>query len=1000
MSRPYRKLLGTALGVCLLLGTAASPADATFGLLGGAEGISAKVSGLNGSSATLSGSHPYEASLHLGFKSAGAYADGDLRDLNITLPAGLLPNTAAVLECTAAQFHTPRVSPYQSSLSGESCPDESQVGVLGIKSSAAGGQARYFGLFNLASPPGAAGAIGASPFGVPLVFAMGMRPADAAIGLELADFPQEIDVQSLDLTLWGTPGGSPGNFTETMPWTEVSPGSFERRFERVFAHDGERGNCLNEEDPNAFFGQRGRYVITETQTPPAPPQSNVSYAPGTCAVLGPDPVKEPPHAYLSLPTSCQAPMSWGVSARSWQEPANELTAASTGATPSDCVEFRSKAKAQLRTDSAASATGFVFNIDINDGGGLLNEEGRITSPVQRSVVSLPEGLTINPSVGSGLGVCSEAQFALESAASAPGEGCPNNSKLGEVEVEGLLGVEGDPLRGDVFLATPYANPQHTLIALYITARDAERGLFLSSSGKIVPDPHSGRLVASFEDLPVAHYTHFTLSLREGQRAAMVSPSTCGAFDTDLALTPYSGPNTIVHDSSTLLINHGEGGGPCPSGSLRPFTPKLQAGSANAAAGAYSSFFLHMTRTDAEQEITSYSATFPKGLLGKIAGIPYCPEAVIAAAAAKSGTEELERPSCPAASSIGHTLAGYGVGGVLAYAPGGLYLAGPYHGSSLSVVAIDSALVGPFDLGVVIVRSAIRVDPHTAQASIDSAGSDPIPHILEGIPLHLRDIRVYVDRPNFTLNPTSCDVLQSRSTLTGAGSDVFGSGDDVPAAATDRFQVLGCQGLGFKPRFSLRLKGGTTRGRYPALTATYRPRPGQANTAKAIVTLPGSLFLAQEHLGTVCTTPQLQANRCPADSKLGTAKAISPLLDEPLTGNVYARSSSNQLPDILADIRGRGIEVQLQGKIDAGRDGGLRASFDLLPDAPVTSFQMKLAGGKHGLLVNSENLCASPQIADARFAAQSNASVIAKPKIKVRCKANKHKHKHKRKGRGR
>ena len=984
------KSLKGITGLCFALALLApSSAGASFGLLPGPEGLSASVTEADGSPATLSGSHPYEAKVHIGLNKAGSFSDGDLRDLHLTLPAGLLPNVASLPECSEAAFNTHRTSPFQASLSGESCPNATQVGTIGVRSAAAGGGERYFGLFNLPAPFGAAGAIAASPFGVPLVFVIHMRSAGGALSLGLEGLPQAIDVQGMDLALWGTPAGS------ASPAVEISKSP--KTFERVFPHDNERGNCLNEENPAAHFGVPGK-IITKEKVPPAHPpgpEFETTYIPGTCS-LASNPIEEPPPSYLTLPTSCQVPMSWALSATSWQEPANEAKAEVKGQNPTSCVEFRSKAKAQLRTDSAASATGFVFNIDINDGGGLLNEEGRITSPVKTGVVSLPEGLTVNPSVGSGLGVCTEAGFARESATSAPGSGCPNNSKLGEVEVEGLLGVEGKPLHGDVFLAKPYDNPQHTLIALYVTARDASRGLFLSSAGKVEPDLRTGRLVATFEDLPVAHYTHFSLSLREGQRAAMISPPTCGAYPTALALTPYSDPNTLLQSTATLLISHGEGGGPCPTGGLRPFTPKLEAGSANSAAAAYTPFFLHMTRTDAEQEITSYSATFPKGLLGKIAGIPYCSEADIAIAAQKTGTEELEHPSCPQASSIGHTLTGYGVGGVLAYAPGGLYLAGPYHGSPVSTVAVDSALVGPFDLGVVIVRSAIRVDPHTAQASIDSTGSDPIPHILRGIPLHLRDIRVYVDRPGFTLNPTSCDPLQTLSALSGAGADVFSPADDTAATAADRFQVLGCQGLGFKPRFSLALSGGTKQARYPALRATYTPRPANANIGKAVVTLPPSLFLAQEHIGTVCTTPQLAAQRCPANSQLGNAKATSPLLDEPLTGGVYLRSSKSTLPDILADLHGRGIEIQVQGRIDAGPGGGLRASFEVLPDAPVTKFQLSLFGAKHGLLVNSEDLCASPQIATARFTAQDNATEALKPKIKVKCKGKAKRHK----GRGR
>jgi hypothetical protein len=258
----------------------------------------------------------------------------------------------------------------------------------------------------------------------------------------------------------------------------------------------------------------------------------------------------------------------------------------------------------------------------------------------------------------------------------------------------------------------------------------------------------------------------------------------------------------------LTFKAGIGGGPCPP-AIVPFAPSSLSGNLGRSAGTYSPFYLHPTRTDGEQEFTSYSAKLPPGLLGKIAGVPFCPDAVIEAAKLKSGVEEELHPSCPAASSIGHTAAAYGLGSALTYAPGGLYLAGPYHGAPLSIVAIDSATVGPFDLGVIIVRSAIKIDPQTAQVSIDSAGSDPIPHIVKGIPLHLRDIRVYISRPNFTLNPTSCEHFSVESTLLGSGQRFSDPSDDVAALAPSPFQVSDCIGMEFKPRLALRLKGGTT-----------------------------------------------------------------------------------------------------------------------------------------------------------------------------------------------
>jgi len=922
-----RRLAPAAVAVALLL-AAPGVAQADFGIA--AFSAEAQRGGVEDASA---GSHPDALDLDLAFDSSESasepghvYADGDLRELRLSLPTGFLAAPVAVPVCSQEAFHTPRGG---GSLSGESCPDQTQVGVAAIHTSREGGATRYFGLYNLAAPNGVPEAIGLSPYGVPIELDATLRP-DATLVFGFAQLPQRLDVQGLDLELWGT------------PW---NPG-----------HDGARGDCLDEETGGSL---------------------------GQCKVFGAVGAPESQiHSYLTLPAGpCGAPLSYSVAATSWQG-GSAAAGAEAGETLGECLPSRSIGTAKLRTDRAAAATGLVFDLQINDGGGLFNEGGHVTAATRDALVALPEGLTINPSLGAGLGTCSEADFAREGVATPPGAGCPNPSKIGEVTVLGLLGSE-EPVHGSVYLATPHANPAGALIALYVVISDPARGIFGTATGELDPDPRSGRLVARFSGLPKLHYTDFTLSLREGQRAALISPPACGEYRASMELTPWSDPGARIDDSSRFLINSGEGGGPCPGGGLAPFAPALLAGSLNPQAGAYTPYLLRMSRADGEQEFTSYSAKLPPGLLGKIAGIPFCSDAAIAAATAKSGVEELNSPSCPAASRVGGTLAGYGVGGTLAWAPGALYLAGPYHGAPLSLVAIDSALVGPFDLGVVVVRQAIRVDPESAQVSLDAAGSDPIPHILDGIPLHLREIRVAVDRPGFTVNPTSCDVLDNSSTLTGAGADPFSSADDVAASSHDRYQAANCGALGFGPRLSLRLRGGNHRGTHPSLRAVYRPAPGGSALAETTVRLPASLFVAQAHLRSVCTQVQLAAEACPAGSRIGSAAAATPLLEAPMRGPVFLVSSAHTLPDMLAVLHGRGIEIRVRGRLGASH-GGLKATFSGLPDAPLESFTMTLPGGRHGLLEAAANLCAGPQRAAASFRAQDNATAVAHPRIGVRC----------------
>lgn len=921
-------MLAVALGLFL-----PASALASFGVKPGTEGFDVTLVKENGTPENRAGIHPHALNVDLRLNTDSGFSDGDLRDAHLALPAGLLINMTPVDECSPAAFRTPRQSPHEASLSGESCPDSSQVGVVAVKS---GGVSRHFGLFDVASPYGDPLAIGFAPFGEQVLLASHMREEDSGLTLDLENLTQAVDVESLELEVWGT------------PWAH--------------SHDGKRGNCLNEVTGGSH---------------------------GTCAVpgLSEDKVYEAEvKSILTLPTSCAGPPQYALTLRSWGGAAAQASVQNHNAVGQplpveQCKNALTDANVNLTGDESGTGTGLVFDLAVDDGGGILNPGGIARPAIEEAVVSLPEGLSLNPSLGAGLGVCDEAEFARETATSLPGAGCPNAAKIGSVRVEGLMGLPED-LTGSVFLARPYENSFGSLLAVYMVASSARRGVVVKSAGKVELNPATGRMVVHFDELPSLLYTHFSLRFREGQRASFVSPPTCGTYAVQMDMHAWGRPAVLIQDSATFPIAHGERGGPCP-GAAVPFRPGANAGSLNPQAGAFSPFVLYLSRSDGDQEITSYSATLPPGVLGKIAGVPFCPESAIAAAAAKSGLDELHDPSCPAASSIGHTEAGYGVGAILAYAPGGLYLAGPYNGSPLSVVAIDSAVVGPFDLGTVVIRSAIDVDPRSAQVTIDSSASDPIPHILGGVPLHLRDVRVYVDRPGFMVTPTSCEKFSIASTLTGSAAP-FVDPRGAVGTATVPYQAFNCGALGFQPSFSLRLQGGLKRGTHPQLSATLVPRPGDANVKSAAVTLPPSLFLAQENIRGVCTRPQADANACPASSIVGQARAETPLLDEPLEGPVFLRSSDNLLPDLVTVLTGRGVRIVLEGRIDSHK-GGIRVRFEGLPDAAVSKFTMTIFGGrKRGILVSAERLCRRPQLVEARFLGQANLGRAQRPRLAFKC----------------
>ncbi len=314
------------------------------------------------------------------------------------------------------------------------------------------------------------------------------------------------------------------------------------------------------------------------------------------------------------------------------------------------------------------------------------------------------------------------------------------------------------------------------------------------------------------------------------------------------------------------------------------------------------------------------------------------------------------------------------------------------------MTINAATVGPFDLGTIVIRSAFDVDERTAQLRIDAGASDPIPHIIDGIPLHLRDIRIYMDRFQFTHNPSSCEASQLTSTLTGSGATFSNPADDSTATVGKHFQLLNCLTLGFRPRLGLRLLGTARRGGYPSLRASFVSRGAVDSNLKRIeVEMPKSLFLAQNHIRSVCTRPQFAAERCPKGSIYGRAVAQHPALRQPLRGNVYLRASGNKLPDLVADLRSGSIRIVVEGRIGPGRNGGIDTFFDNLPDAPIDRFTMILHGGRRSLLQNTANICRNPPLATISSLGQNNIGARFSSELRGQCKKKKKKHKKAKRG---
>jgi hypothetical protein len=909
--------LGIALAAMgLLLAVAAAPASAQFGF----SKLSVRFTDAEGNPVTQAGAHPFAMTTSFEVNSkeieGKLFVDGALRNLEVVLPPGFAGNPTAVSTCDTVQFLA------------RTCPNASVLGLVTVR--AAGGIGiiadETLPVYNLQPSPGVAQKQGFIIQEVPVtVNAIPSPTSPYNVIASLSNTSQVLEVFSSELTLWGNPADE--------------------------RHDSLRGSCLKPD--------------------------------GTSSGKCPAGVAGKP--FITLPRSCSGPLITKFIATSWWsgDPANPGPPAHfEGQAQSDalsgCSElgFAPHLTVTPSTDSADSPSGLEADLEVNDEE-LNNPEGRVGSDIQKAVITLPQGITANPSLAEGLAACSPADLARETLDSAPGEGCPEASKIGTVQATTPI-LEGTVLEGSLYIATPYENPFNSLLALYMVVREPRLGVFVAQAGEIEPDPLTGRLRTTFDSLPPFPLGHVAVRLRSGGRSPLVSPPGCGSFTSEATLTPSGNPASSFPSPSNFQISRGVGGGPCPPAGTPPFEPGLEAGTVSNSAGSYSPFYLRLTRRDGDQDLTRFDATLPPGLLAKLAGVERCSDAAIAAAKTKTGREELASPSCPANSQIGRVEGGAGVGSQLTYVPGKLYLAGPLGGAPLSVVGIVPAVAGPFDVGTIVVRQALRVNPKTAVGEIDGAASDPIPHILAGIPLRVRDIRVYVDRPQFTLNPTNCDPFATTAQIWGGGGNPFSRLDDAPHAREARFQAANCSRLGYNPKVTISLRGPTDRGGHPALTGVYKPTPGDANAAGLIARLPHSAFLDQAHIRTICTRVQFAADACPAGAIYGQATAYTPLLDAPLTGPVYLRSSSHKLPDLVLDLHGL-VDVEVSARIDSVK-GGIRASFEDVPDAPLNKVVLSMRGGSKGLVINSRDLCANPSRAKLTLSAQNGDRLVRHPAV--------------------
>jgi hypothetical protein len=914
----------------------------------GLEDLSVSINQEDGAAATQAGSHPFEMTTTISVETEDVAGEeggnpvtfevptGETRDLTVDLPVGFAGDPTVVPTCSGADFAT-----IDKGTSQPACASDTAIGIVGIRADftpinpaapeKAPGTLKYSPVYNLDPPPGVAAQFGFLVFNVPVTVDVGLsKKAPYHLVAKLHNISQFVLFYESELTVWGDPGSS--------------------------VHDEFRGQCLD------AIKSVGKLVSL-----------------GKCEVSG-----EGDGPFLTLPRSCEGTLTASFLATSWSDEPATGSAPVKGMSGCSNLLFDPELLVRPTTTSAESPAGLQVELETEDEG-LKSPSGTAKADISSLTMTLPEGVTANPSAAEGLGVCTIAQYEAASLAS---PGCPEASKLGSVHT--VTPLLDESIDGSLYLAAPdepatpgQENPFDSLLAAYMVLRNQELGIVVTQAIKIEPDPLTGRLVSTIEDIPQFPLELVEVRFREGPRAPLVTPPLCGTYTTAVDLFPSTGG--AKHESpSSFGISSGPNGGLCPAGGIPPFSPGFEAGSTNNAAGTFSPLTMRITRADGEQALTRFDASLPNGIVPKLAGIPQCSDAAIAAAPAKSGRQEIASPSCPAASQIGRVLAGAGVGPSLTYVPGKVYLAGPFGGHPLSAVAIVPAVAGPFDVGTVVTREALDIDPTTYRGLIDGAASDPIPHILKGIPLKLRDLRVYVDRPEFLKVPTGCEEKTVESTLFGAAGNLFSSADDVAVARGQRYQAADCATLAFKPALALSLKGATKRTGHPALKSVLTPRAGDANIGHAVVTLPPSQLIDNAHVENPCTRAQFAENQCPAGSILGTAKAWTPLLDQPLEGLVYFRSNGGArlLPDIVADLHGQ-FHIIVVGFVDS-KNGRLRTTFASAPDAPVSKFVIELYGGKKGLLQNNRNLCKSKQKAKLNLTGANNRNYTSEPVVKTSC----------------
>ena len=886
---------------------------------------------------TQAGSHPFQFTTSLLLNQTAVPQPAALaKDINFKLPPGLIGNPTPFAQCTDRQFLT-RVRE-QDNL----CPPASMVGMARVTINeplALHLITLELPVFNLQPRVGEPARFGFLVLVTPVYIDTSVRTgSDYGITATVSNISQSAGFFKNEVTFWGVPGDP--------------------------RHDPQRGwGCLE---------------VANGKTPnlPCQPQQQTS-----------------PPPFMVMPTSCTGELQTSVTLDSWDHPENLLSSGPGEALPSmdGCNRLPFTPSLKVTPDGQAASTPTGLTVDEHVPQESLLVTGALAqSDVKGLSVTLPAGVVLNPAAADGLQACSMAQISLKDSLAPT---CPDASKVATVKIKTPFLT--NPLQGSAYLASPQnfaapppENPFQSLVAMYIFAEDPVSGVRVKAAGEVSPDPVTGQLTAHFEAdplfagesessqfLPQTAFEDVELHFFGGDRAPLGTPAQCGPYTTTGTFTPWSA-NATTASSSTFDISSGPNGAPCQN--PLPFNPTLTAGTTNVQAGAFSALTTTIGREDGQQDLQGVTLHMPPGLSGMLSSVKLCPEA------------QANAGSCGPESEIGETTVSVGLGGDPFTVTGGkVYITEKYAGAPFGLSIVNPAKAGPFDLGKVVVRAKIEVDPHTAALTIttDASGPHAIPHILDGIPLQIRHVNVNVDRPGFSFNPTNCNAMALTGTVT--------STQTAASALSVPFQVTDCAALKFAPKFQVSTSARTSKANGASLTAKVSypnaPQGTQADITKVKVELPRQLPSRLTTLQKACTAAQFQANPagCPSESIIGHAVVHTPLLPVALTGPAYFVSHGGEaFPSLIMVLQGYGVSVELVGTTFISKSGVTSTTFKTVPDVPFNTFELTLTQGRFSALTSNlpasakGSFCGQRLVMPAEFLSQSGALVRQSTPVSV------------------